>query len=460
MSAGTGGATGQGPGDRWSQVKDGYTQWIMLGMFTMLMVTIYFGATTILPPVMFLFGLFLLGHLDPRPGRALSRFWPAAGLSGGILVLAFFRSDFVELIDHGMGIGKAYATSTRYFQAPMCMWFTSWALICAAWNLDERGSRIVVRWLGWLAVALSAILLMDVAGNDGLRNWINVHWFGGHRPEMVVVDSSNLNAVVLMLFWPLAFWFMHKRWIAAVILMAVTILWASVVVDTNAHMLALVGGYGVWLATKYWPTALTRRGVLPERILAGLALLYILVFPGVILGLMRTGEAVKLRDHLPASWAARIDIWSTAVTHSLEKPWWGWGYEASRRFAPAIPLHTHDMSLQAWLELGVPGLLLLGTFWFCVFWFIAPRGSTTAVAARGNELVALGEASAETSEAVEVPVEQLARPYMLAGVAGYFLLNAISYGMWRAWLYCLGALMVVVAVMVIKAVKADNKLRI
>jgi hypothetical protein len=49
---------------------------------------------------------------------------------------------------------------------------------------------------------------------------------------------------------------------------------------------------------------------------------------------------------------------------------------------------------------------------------------------------------------------------MLAGAACYFLLNALSYGMWRAWLYCLGALMVVVACLAIKAVKADGKLQI
>ncbi|MBW8733893.1 MAG: O-antigen ligase family protein, partial [Asticcacaulis sp.] len=379
-----------------------------------------------------------------------------AGLSGVILLVAFFRSDFVEMIAHGVPIGQAYATSTRYFQAPMVMWFTTWAMVCAAWALKEDNSRRVILVVAVLTIALAGVMLCDAVSNVGLRNAMNRQYFGGLRPEMVVVDASNLNGVLLMLFWPLSFWLVHKRWYAAIGLVAVTVLWTSVTVDTNAHALCLVAGGVVFTIARYWPNSWTRRGFLPEHEMAGLAVLWILAFPIVILILMRSGMAATLPSHLPASWGARVEIWSTAVGHSLEKPLWGWGYEASRRFAPAIPLHTHDMSLQAWLELGIPGLLLLAVFWFSVFWYITPMDSRYHARQTGGEMVEIGPASAAT----ELPVEQRARPYMLAGAACYFLLNALSYGMWRAWLYCLGALMVVVAVMAIKAVKADGKLQI
>ncbi len=441
----------------WNKVRAYYGEAVLLLFFATLLTTIYFGATTILPPVMFLGGLLLLGYLDPRKGKPIRHFLPAAGLSGAVLLLAFFRSDFVEMIAMGMPIGKAYATSTRYFQAPMCMWFTTWAMVCAGWALKDDNSRRVITLIGVLMIGLSLVMLLDAASNDGVRNWVNRTWFGGHRPEMVVVDSSNLNGALLMLFWPLSFWLMHKRWYLAICLMAITILWTAITVDTNAHALCLVAGAAVFFIARYWPNSWTRRGFLPEHELAGLAVLWILAFPLVILLLVRTGQAAPLAAHLPASWAARIDIWSTAVGHSLEKPVWGWGYEASRRFAPAIPLHTHDMSLQAWLELGIPGLLLLSGFWFSVFWFIAPRDSRLFARQGDTEMVEIGQAK---PDAPELTVEQRARPYMLAGAACYFLLNALSYGMWRAWLYCLGALMVVVACLAIKAVKADGKLQI
>lgn len=443
----------------WNKVRAHYGEAVLMLFFATLTITVYFGATTILPPVMFLGGLLLLGYLDPRKGKPIRRFLPVAGLSAAILLLAFFRSDFAELIAGGMPVDKAYATSTRYFQAPMVMWFTTWAMVCAAWALKDDNSRRVTFLIAVLMIVLSLVMLIDAVGNVGVRNWVNRAWFGGHRPEMVVVDASNLNAVLLMLFWPLSFWLVHKRWFVAIGLMVVTVLWTSVTVDTNAHALCLIAGGVVFAIARYWPNDWARRGFLPEHEMAGLAVLWILAFPIIILILMRTGQAAPLAAHLPASWGARIDIWSTAVGHSLEKPFWGWGYEASRRFAPAIPLHTHDMSLQAWLELGIPGLLLLAGFWFCVFWFIAPMDSRYHARQGQNEMVEIGHVAEETA-AVDLPVEQRARPYMLAGAACYFLLNALSYGMWRAWLYCLGALMVVVACMAIKAVKADGKLQI
>jgi len=442
----------------WAKVKAHYGEAVLMLFFVMLMVTVYFGATTMVPPVMFLWGLLLLGYLDPRKGKPIRHFLPVMALSGIILLLAFFRSDFVEFIAHGMPVGQAYATSTRYFQAPMCMWFTTWAMICAAWALKEDNSRRVIILLSWMIIPLAFVMLCDAVSNVGLRNAMNRAWFHGLRPEMVVVDASNLNAVLLMLFWPLSFWLVHKRWFVAIGLIVVTVLWTSVTVDTNAHALCLIAGGVVFAIARYWPNGWTRRGFLPEHEMAGLAVLWILAFPIIILILMRTGQAAPLAAHLPASWGARIDIWSTAVGHSLEKPFWGWGYEASRRFAPAIPLHTHDMSLQAWLELGIPGLLLLAAFWFSVFWFIAPMDSRYHARQAQDEMVEIGQVA--DAATVDLPVEQRARPYMLAGAACYFLLNALSYGMWRAWLYCLGALMVVVACMAIKAVKADGKLQI
>lgn len=452
MNAARGGASGL-----WARFRSSYTEGVWLLFVTVLMATVYFGATTMLPPLMFLAGLLLLGHLDPRRGKAIRHFLAPAGLSGAILIMAFFRSDFVEMILAGKSIGVAYAKSTRYFQAPMVMWFTTWALVCAAWNLREDGSRRLITWLGWLLLALTCIEFFDAASGDGLRNAMNRAWFHGLRPEMVIVDASNLNAVLLMLFWPMAFWFMHKRWLVAVQGMALVILWDAVTVDTNAHILALFVGYVVFLCTRYWPNAWSRAGRLPERELAGLATFWVLAFPLIIILLVRSGLSRPLHDHLPASWAARIDIWSYAIERSLQKPWFGWGYESARRFVPYIPDHTHNMSLQAWLELGIPGLILLAVFWFSVFWVIAPRKSVGFERLPDNGLIEID--SPDAVRAADIPIEQQARPYMLAAAATYFLLNAISYGMWRAWLYCLGALMVAVGAMVIKAVKADGKLR-
>jgi O-antigen ligase len=436
-------------------LRAGYTEGVMLLFVTVLFGTIYFGATTNLPPLMFLAGLLCIGCFNPM-SRTAQAFWPVMGVTAAILVLGFLRSDFVAMVLSGKGIGEAWHLSTRYFRAPMVMWVTTWALIFATCNLGGHHAWRILTWTGWLALALFAVQAVDAIGNDGLRNWMNVHWFGHERPEMVIVDASNLNTFLLMLTWPLIFWFAQKNRNAAIILMVVTVLWASVTVDTNAQAVTFIASALVFAIARSWPAVWSRHGVLPERVMAVAAVLLVLLFPLIILFLMRTGLAKPLHDHLPESWAARIDIYTYAVSRSLEKPWLGWGYESARLFEPMIPDHTHNHSLQAWLELGIPGLLLLAGLWFCVFWFLAPKGSEAVAAQADDGLRALDELPV-TDLPQALSVQQRARPYVLAAAANYFLLNAVSYGMWKQWLHCVAAMMLIIFVLAIKAIRFETK---
>jgi len=106
--------------------------------------------------------------------------------------------------------------------------------------------------------------------------------------------------------------------------------------------------------------------------------------------------------------------------------------------------------------LGIPGLLLVAATWFCIFWFIAPKGATE-VSPKAGEFI---ELSAVAEDDAVATAEQKARPYMLAAATAYFTLNVLSYGLWKAWLISLAAMMLVVAILVIKAVKEDGKLRL
>lgn len=446
----------------WEKARAGYTEAVLLLFMPVLFFVSYFGVTGALPPIMFIAGLLCIGCFNPL-SRAARAFWPVMAVTGAVLILGFLRSDFVAMMVSGKDIGAAWQASHRYFLAPMIMWFTTWALILAASTLSGHRARRTLTWTTWLVLATFAVDAIDAVGNIGLRYWLNtrghLNWSGPQRPEMFVVDASNLNTFLLMLVWPLTFWFARKGWTAAIIFMIATVLWASVTVDTNAQAITFLASVVVFAMVRYWPAAWSRRGALPERVLAGLAAFGVLVFPLIIIGLMRAGLTKPLHDHLPASWAARIDIWSYAVSRALEKPWFGWGYESARLFDPHIPVHPHNLSLQAWLELGIPGLLMMAGLWFCIFWYLAPRGSEAVVAADTNSLRALDEAPAAGAPPA-LSVQQLARPYVLAAAANYFLLNVQGYGMWKQWLHCLAAMMLIVTILVIKAAhfetKADN----
>lgn len=72
---------------------------------------------------------------------------------------------------------------------------------------------------------------------------------------------------------------------------------------------------------------------------------------------------------LVGSLVHRYHIWRFASDAAAKKPFLGWGFDASRSLpgghesfakgAEMLPLHPHNAILQVWLELGVPGLIIL-----------------------------------------------------------------------------------------------------
>ena len=428
------------------KVRPNYTQAIFLAGVTLYLPFAYFTASAITPLVV-LIGLFLVGHL-----KSLRVFLPVALCTALLYLLAFVRSDFVDGLVHGKSFAQAAHDSRLYFRAPMIMWAFVWAVPCAALNLNERQSERVFKYFSYIMLALTVLLAAEALSHYGLRNWINRAFFKGARPEMVVVRVSDSNFLLLYLFWPLTMYFMARRWTAAIIAMAVTLIALSIVVDTNSQLLALAVSTAVFFAVKYWPRGFWSRKITPERTMAVAAAAFLLSFPFVVLGLMRAGVLAKIAPHIGESWRARFEIWGFAVTKALEKPIWGWGYEFSRNFEPRIPEHPHSPAMQAWMELGIPGLIVVAAMWFFVFWCLAPKGEG-APPEETSGMVELGAVRAPVSEATE---EQRARPYVLAAAVTFFVVNAISYGIWRDWLYTQGAFS---AAMMMLSIKAVTQLR-
>jgi O-antigen ligase len=121
----------------------------------------------------------------------------------------------------------------------------------------------------------------------------------------------------------------------------------------------------------------------------------------------------------------RFVIWHFVGTKALEHPMKGWGLDASRVFpggqgtAPVttltcqppcstqvqvLPLHPHNMALQWWLELGLPGAALGATI---LFWFfhLIPRIALDRI----EEGLLVGQLTAAT------------------------MIAALSYGAWQSW---------------------------
>jgi len=163
------------------------------------------------------------------------------------------------------------------------------------------------------------------------------------------------------------------------------------------------------------------------RLVAGATAVAIVAAPLVTAALL---PRLPPLDPWPPSAAHRVLIWDFVVTRIAERPVFGWGGEAARsipggrdNFAPEtlarfglnsperrawfavpaaqrLPLHTHNMALQLWLELGAVGALLGAA----LAWVLGAAASRCA-----NAPAAAGA-------------------YAAAAVVG-----GLSFGVWQEW---------------------------
>jgi O-antigen ligase len=149
-----------------------------------------------------------------------------------------------------------------------------------------------------------------------------------------------------------------------------------------------------------------------------LTTVYWITAPLIVLAAVRAGVVHTLHSFVQKSWDERLDMWSFAAAKIVEKPWTGWGLDASRTFGSAISLHTHDAAIQVWLELGAVGAVLAAAFWIGVWSLIeglARRDRTAAAAAS-------------------------------ATAVAYLTIGGLSFGVWQEWWLGLGAMAAVACV--------------
>ena len=220
----------------------------------------------------------------------------------------------------------------------------------------------------------------------------------------------NRGAAVLALFaWPFAL-AAYQRFGAVAAGAALALALAALFFLTmETAMLAGIIGIAVFAAVWLAP----RPALLALGVLAAVFTLAVPLLPDL------AGDPLRFYDpvapDLPTTVIHRLLIWQFVAERIGEAPLFGWGLDAARSLpgggqayfsaqAVALPLHPHNGALQVWVELGLPGAVL-------------------GAALIGAVLIGLWRAN-------------LSRAAVASGAAlfsAYYVLGALSFGVWQNW---------------------------
>ena len=279
------------------------------------------------------------------------------------------------------------------------------AAVVALRGLSGAGARRAAMVLAYGMAALAVIAALDSL--TGATIYQKLHALTGEaiRPDFAMVKVSLSTYVLALLFWPVALILSRRSSPVLIWLLVLGTVITSVVCSSDACLVALAAGGLIWLLVYFC-------GQTAAKVLVGLVAAPFVLAPLAVLMGVQTGVIAWLHRLVPASWDARLNIWTFAADHVQSHPFRGWGLDASRTFGPAIPLHTHNAQLQLWLELGAVGAALAGVF-FCWLAYgvirLSQRSRTEAAMAA-------------------------------AALVGYLVIGALSFGVWQEWWLGLGAL--------------------
>jgi O-antigen ligase len=262
-----------------------------------------------------------------------------------------------------------------------------------------------------VGVALSsALLLFESQSSYAIARAITI-WRHGVEPNqhMLQAMESRGAVVLLLLLWPALAAPIHPIGRTLLFGLAVSALLSE---GKHASVVALCAGCVVaglvWLAPR-WGLNILRSG----------AVILVLAMPAI--DYMLPSNAELEQGTLINSARHRVVIWRFTIDRWVEHPIWGWGIDASRVIPGGnestvivvgtqnlhyqnLPLHPHNGPLQMWLELGLPGALLLAA----LLWTAT---TSLLVSRRSHPAMVLGAAI----------------------IACALTVGTMSFGIWQGW---------------------------
>lgn len=273
--------------------------------------------------------------------------------------------------------------------------------------MRELPARWAHRILAVLAVSLTlcaVLMAIDALTNCAIYRALRLTAHAADKPEIIRRNAARGAYTLALLFWPTVLWMRREQWFIPMFLFVLGFLISAIGFRVDAPILAVIAGAVALFAVR----AFGRKAI--WVLLAG-TVAYLALEPtffelfGRYLPRLHEGQGVAKE-----SWGVRIDLWRKLGQMIAERPFVGYGIDASR-VIPGVPMHPHSASMQLWLELGAVGAALGVLFW-------------TSLWSRIGTLTDRASGQAEIAAAVAV---------------AYLAIGALSFGVWQEWWIALGA---------------------
>lgn len=325
-------------------------------------------------------GLCAAGVVLTRPRGRIGLSWPPVAVLVAILLWGGLSAAW------SIDPGRSLALDARLAGV-----FAAGVALAAAASRVAAPGRLA---LGLLAGTLAAIGLavIDLSGGGIVSHLVSVRPFAAPRLNQIAVWT----AIVLL---PAAAVLVCRGRVLLAAIIAAAMAATVILLDATGGKAALAVAVPIAALVYLWP-----RGV--GRIMAALSVAAILTAPLTLPSLAGSPGLFAAVDNFKESAGHRLLIWRFAGDRIAERPLLGWGLDASRAVPGGnvearpgekfLPLHPHDSALQAWLELGAPGALLLALFvgWLWLSLAEAPWPRLYRAAAGGSLTVVSAVAAA------------------------------------------------------------------
>jgi len=282
--------------------------------------------------------------------------------------------------------------------------------VAASVGIRRQTAELGLTILGVGLAVVAALVIIEFVSSEQLYLMLKTALHQKARPDLAKRNVARAFYPIALFIWPvlLNLWRRDNRWRAVGVGAGLAAFVGAILYRTDAAVLALAIGAAAGAAS-------LRLGRVATLCAMGVVCIYFVLTPLVLGGGAAAAGLVGASGVAKASWAARLDIWRFTARLIEQRPFLGWGLDASRAFPGAIPLHPHDAALQLWFELGAVGVGLVVTYFA---WLLA----------RIDQLRARDPALAAAQ---------------IASLSAYIVIGALSFGVWQEWWLALGALTMV-----------------